>query len=48
MAVGVAIRFASVMEAADDLCYHLLDLEDGLRLQLIDDRRSRYSRAVVG
>lgn len=29
---------AFVMEAADDICYHVLDLEDGVMLRLVDDR----------
>lgn len=29
---------AFVMEAADDICYHVLDLEDGVSLRLVDAR----------
>lgn len=32
---------AYVMEAADDICYHVLDLEDGVMLRLVDERTAR-------
>ena len=35
------------MEAADDICYHILDLEDGLRLGLIDEQQARPLLAAI-